>query len=146
MHKLKSISLATLLLATLFFTFSCVETKYVQVDQRGQAGEISEEQYNALVQQKVAEQKSGVASKTSVPKMLKGNVQAHESGLPLAEVSIMALPSKNETSTNDLGEYKIDLDLADTTLVFSKTGFETYHIPRGNFSVVNVALPLEEEK
>jgi len=151
MKKLKPFAIAIPMLAILLFTFSCVKTKYVQLDNQGQAEEISAEQYEEIVKQRPTDQPTAVdlnvqldgSSQTAMklPGSIKGKVQAGKTGDPLQGVSVIRMPGRTSgTMTLEDGTYLVEVDESDKYLLFRKKGYKDMTIFRNKFSVINVSL------
>ena len=149
MKKLKILSPSFVVLAILLINFSCVQTKYIQLDNQGKAEEITADQYEKLLQQKAATQGviQGIQdidplanSSAKLPGTIRGKVQAGQTGSPLNEVSVIRMPSRSGTVTNEEGEYLVEVAESDTSLLFRKEGYQDINVPRNRFSVINVAL------
>ena len=76
-------------------------------------------------------------------RQVSGTVTASE-GNPLGGVSVKILGTNSATQTNGSGDYTIQVEDNNTTLVFSYIGFETSQVAVGSRAVVDVTLSTSE--
>ncbi|MEO5997549.1 MAG: SusC/RagA family TonB-linked outer membrane protein [Chitinophagaceae bacterium] len=73
-------------------------------------------------------------------KMIKGKVTDSDAGTVLAGVSITLKGSKTGTSSNNSGEYTIQIIDSTSTLVFTFIGYGTQEVVAGSQGAINVAM------
>lgn len=124
MKKLKLI-IAIPLLAVLFIAISCSEN----TENPGTPDET------------LAASETINDASTETSNQIKGRVRASATGKGLENVTVMSIPSLEETTTNEYGEYTIALAKTDTVLKFSKDDFQGYvNLSGKKYSEVNIAL------
>lgn len=124
MRKLKLI-IAIPLLAVLFIPISCSENIEAPLSPN----------------ETVADSKIIKDTATDTSNKIKGRVQASETGKGLKNVTVMSLPSREETTTNADGEYILELAKTDTAITFSKDDFQSFvNLSGKKYTVVNVTL------
>src|SRR5688500_6006791 len=69
-----------------------------------------------------------------------GKVTAAEDGIALPGVSVLIKGAISGTTTDQQGNYRINVPNESTVLVFRFIGYSSREIPVGNQSVVNVVL------
>jgi TonB family protein len=75
-------------------------------------------------------------------KTVKGKVTDKE-GNPIKEVNILIVSSQSTVKTDSNGDYKIQLDAVNETLVFGKSGFKTLEIKTNGKNNIDVQLETE---
>jgi TonB-dependent starch-binding outer membrane protein SusC len=76
-------------------------------------------------------------------RQITGTVTSSENKQPLGSVTVSVKGSKNATTTDAQGNYKITVDSKATTLVFSSTSYVTYETGINGRSSINVDLIAE---
>ena len=76
-------------------------------------------------------------------KTITGTVTSSENKQPVEGAIISVKGTKNATTTDAQGNYKINVDSKATTLVFSNASFITYEINIGNQTTINAELIAE---
>ncbi len=100
---------------------------------------------NREVKTEIIQQQSSQLELKSVEqdgKTVKGKVTDKE-GNPIKEVTILIVSSQNTVKTDSNGDFKIQLDAGNETLVFGKSGYKTLEIKTNSKNNIDVQLETE---